>query len=209
MKKITFVCTLLCVSLTASAQWTGGLKVGLNLSQQKWDVSVDIPGVGSNSDTQKLKGTGFHVGGYLTKMIKENISFQPELMYSQIKVDDEDTELTLNYISLPVLFGYGVESNKLFFQAGPQLGLLLSSDPSEMKEDEYMKSIDFSFVLGMSLNLDKLNFGARYVFGITNIVQPKLINETEAELETLFGPVDLDMSIKNNYFQLSVGYKLF
>lgn len=200
MKKILPSLFILCFLVTTTfAQRSGGLKGGLNLSSQKWEVKIS-----GGSGSEKLEGVGFHVGGYLNYALSDVMSLQPELLFNVLKVSQDGTDLTLNYISVPVMFGYGVEANKLIFQAGPQLGVLVSTDPSEMKDDSYVGSIDLSFDLGVQVNFGKFNISGRYGIGLLNIVEDKFNEELSAELGM---PVEL--SIKNNNLQFSVGYKLF
>ena len=84
------------------------------------------------------------------------------------------------------------------------MGVLLSTDPSEFRDDNYYKGIDFSFALGAQVNFAKFNITVRYAIGLSNIVEDKLSDELELALGA---PVDL--SIKNSNLQFSIGYKLF
>ena len=201
MKKILFTNVLLLTAVVSFAQLSGGLKSGVNFSNQEWKISLSGFGAGS----EKIKGVGFHVGGYLNYKLSEVISLQPELMYNMLKFDSEDSlKITLNYLSLPVMLGFGVENNKFIFQAGPQIGFLLSADPSDFKDGEYIKNIDFSFAFGGVLNLGKFNIGIRYAIGLTNLAKDKLSEDFED-----FLGIPMDLSVKNNNLQFSVGYKLF
>ncbi|MFZ2907229.1 MAG: porin family protein [Cyclobacteriaceae bacterium] len=199
MKKIMFLAIMLYSTQVVLAQVSGGIKGGINLTNQKWEVEFQ-----GDSDSEKYNGTGFHIGGYLTKSLSDVVTLQPELMFNVLKADVEDEDFTMNYISLPIMLGYGVENNKLILQAGPQLGVLLSTDPEEMKEDDAIKAIDFSFNFGGTINFDKLNLSVRYSLGLANLTGDALIDELEAFLGE-----DIDLKIKNNNLQLSVGYKLF
>lgn len=200
MKRILLSLFIICSVITVtSAQLSGGLKGGLNLSKQKWEMEFL-----GQSFSQTLDGVGFHIGGYLQYALSEKLSLQPELIYNSLKVDQDGEEISTNYLSLPIMFGYGVENNKLVFQAGPQIGLLLSSDPSEIKDDDGFKDIDFSFNFGATVNLSKFNLSVRYSLGLLNLTGDSLTEELESE----FGE-DIDLSIKNNNIQFSVGYRLF
>ena len=199
MKKIQLLILLLGIVHLSNAQLSGGIKAGLNLTGQKWKVEFQ-----GESDSEKFEGTGFHVGGYLNHSITEEFSFQPELMFNVLKVDVQGEDITMNYISAPVMFGYGVEDNKLIFQAGPQLGLLLATDPEEMKDEDAIKDIDFSFNFGATVNFNKFNLSVRYCLGLANLTGEAL----QEELEDALGD-DVDLKIRNNNLQFSVGYKLF
>jgi hypothetical protein len=82
--------------------------------------------------------------------------------------------------------------------------MLVSSDPSEIKEDEGFKNIDFSLNLGAMVNFNKFNLSVRYSLGLVNITG----DELQEELEEALGE-DIELSIKNNNLQFSVGYRLF
>jgi hypothetical protein len=199
MRKILLIVAVLSCSHFTYAQVSGGIKGGVNLTNQKWEISFM-----GESASEKFDGTGFHIGGYLTYALSDVVTLQPELMFNALKVDLDGEDTSLNYISVPVMLGYGFESNKLILQAGPQIGILLSTDPSELKEEDAYKGIDFSFNFGAQVNLDKFNLSIRYGLGLANLTGDAL----EEELELLFGE-DIDLKIKNNNLQLSVGYKLF
>lgn len=194
-----FLLVMLATAQLVNAQLSGGLKGGINLTNQKWEIEFQ-----GDSDSEKYNGTGFHIGGYLTKSLSDVITLQPELMFNVLKADVEDEDFTMNYISLPVMLGYGVENNKLILQAGPQLGFLLSTDPEELKDEDAIKSIDFSFNFGATVNFDKLNLSVRYSLGLANLTGDALMDELEAILGE-----DIDLKIKNNNLQLSIGYRLF
>jgi hypothetical protein len=186
MKKLVF--TLFALVLTASvfAQVSGGLKAGLNLASQKYKI---------DSESESYNGTGFHVGGYVNFGLTESLSLQPELLYNSLKISDDGDDLTMNYISIPVMFKYGFADNKFNIQAGPQLGLLMSTDPSEYKDEDGIKGTDFTFNLGAGADLGKFNITARYGIGLANVAGDAFEG--------------LDLSIKNSNLQLSLGYTLF
>ena len=199
-KSLLSIIIIFLVTIGASAQISGGFKGGVNLVSQKWKFSL----AGMGSASEKFDGTGFHIGTFLNYQVNEFFSVQPELLYNQLNAEVDRQDWKFNYISLPVMFGYGLESNKFILQAGPQLGVLISTDPKEMKEDGYMKSVDFSFAVGATLNLPKIALGIRYCLGMANIADSKL----EDEFSDALGE-DVQMEIKNNNLQLFIGIKAF
>ncbi len=196
MKKLFLVITGVCCANFVSAQVSGGIKGGVNLASQKWEIKFQ-----GESASESYKGTGFHIGGYLHYSLSEVVSMQPELLYNSLKIDLEGDDLSFNYISVPVMFGYGSDNNRLIIQAGPQVGVLLSTAPDELKDEEAYKTIDFSFNLGVVVNF---NLSVRYSIGLANLTGDAL----QKELESVFGS-DIDLAIKNNNLQFSVGYRLF
>lgn len=196
MKKIIFTMLLLTAGTASFAQFSGGIKAGVNLAKQKWEVS---------GDSEDASGTSFHIGAYGNFALGGAISIQPELLYNSLKFDTKDLlgeETTLNYISVPVMFVYGFSDNKFNVQAGPQLNLLMSTDPSEIKDDDFYKGSDFALNFGAGANFGKFNATLRYCLGLSSIASDDLVDAFAA-----LGADDL--TIKNNNFQLSVGYKLF
>jgi hypothetical protein len=107
-----------------------GLKAGANYSNLAGDVT--------DEDRYKSK-FGPHGGLMLNIGLLDDgfLSLQPELLYSQKGFKYADTEFTLlgdkykytgkvnfNYLDVPVLFK--INADGLFFEAGPQIGYLLS-----------------------------------------------------------------------------------
>lgn len=199
MKNYLCLVLILCSLSIANAQVSGGIKGGVNLTNQKWEISFM-----GESASEKFKGTGFHIGGYLNYSLSEAFSLQPELLYNSLNVDLDGEKTTLNYISVPLMLGYGVDNNRLVLQAGPQLGVLLSTDPSELKDEEAYKNIDFSFNFGALVNFNKFNLTVRYAVGLSNLTGDAL----DDELDDTFGE-NVNLKIKNNNLQFSVGYRLF
>ncbi len=158
--------------------------------------------------------TSFHMGGLVEIPITESFSIQPELLYSsqgsQLKESEEfmgervsyEVKYKLDYISVPIMAKYYVIDG-LGIEAGPQFGILVSakgdyeisglgmseSGTEDIKDE--LKKLDIGLGLGASYRLDMgVFFGARYVLGLTGISDSG----------------DEDATIKNNVFQLSVGY---
>ena len=168
-----------------------GVKGGLNIS------NVKASGGGLSLDTKAL--VGFHLGGYLTAMLTENLGIQPELLYStQGDVYDvlgSSFTTHLNYITIPVLLRYNI-NDMISFHAGPQLGLLTSANvvsgntTTDVKDQT--NGTDFSLAFGGTIDLPmKINLTARYCLGLSDI--DKNSNSTT----------------KTTNFQFSVGYKIF
>jgi hypothetical protein len=188
MKKSFIILGAILLSVSTFAQLTGGLKAGVNLASQKWEVS---------GASETYNGTSFHVGGYVNYVVNGAVSIQPELLYNSLKIDLDGDNVTSNYLSVPVMLMYGIMENKINFQAGPQIGILLSTDPSEFKSEDGFTGIDFGLNVGAGGNFGKFNVTARYGLGLSNIAGSALTDAISG------------ISIKNNNFQISVGIKLF
>lgn len=191
MKNLSLFLILSVFTFTSCGCHYYGLKSGLNVST--------INGDGTKDFQPKL---GFVAGGYYEICIDDYVSVIPEIQYSQQGAkysDNIDTEGTikLDYIHLPVMAKYKL-TNELTFEAGPQVGLLLSAkdnfkspiDSGLIDIKEELNAIDFGANFG--LNYDFQNgwlLGARYSLGLSNI------NKTS------------DVIHKNSVFQFSVAFK--
>lgn len=189
MKKSLLILVVAMIAFTASAQISGGLKAGVNLTTQKWEFS---------GSSESESGSSFHFGGYLNLSLSDAISIQPELLYNSLKISDADFDITTNYLSVPVMFVYGFADNKFNVQVGPQIGFLLSTDPSEIKDADAYKGTDLTLNIGAGASFGKLNITARYGIGLSDI------NDKWGDIIE-----ESDLTIKNTNIQISLGYRLF
>ncbi|WP_372754564.1 porin family protein [Mariniflexile sp.] len=158
-----------------------GAKAGLNFASIGGDDVGDQDG-----------RTAFHVGGIAEIVFSDKFSFQPELLYSSqgSKETYEDSfekgeyVLKLEYINIPLMAKFYVAEG-FSIEAGPQIGLLLSSkyeyeyfdkedsfynESGEEDAKDYTSGIDFGINAGVGYKLASgLNFGARYNLGLSNI----------------------------------------
>jgi hypothetical protein len=201
MKRILLIFFSVVIFVTTSAQekkTSFGIKTGINMA---------IFSASINSEASWL--TGFHFGGYMKTSLSEKIAFRPELYYSSQGQKDEyiqppngpsigETTTKANYINVPLLFEFG---NKVSFQAGPQLGFLLSATEKgtvqgqDVDDDlkDIMKGTDFSLVLGSGVQLgNNFNLGVRLNLGLSEVF--------DGSGENGFP------SIKNRVFHFYIGY---
>ncbi|MGO4819715.1 porin family protein [Flavobacterium sp. W22_SRS_FP1] len=192
-KKIIVVLLFSLFSTTVFSQKTKreegiiiGIKGGLNISNFIGNV-----------EDQGMR-TSVHLGLLAEIMISDNFSIQPEILYS--KQGSTHTGIVpgfyrtkLDYISLPVEGKFKIVG-KLSFEAGPQLGILMSSrlktSNSNAKIDT-IKTIDFGINAGLRYNINDAAFiQGRYVLGlIDNGVTGDSNNQNS-----------------NSVIQLSIGY---
>jgi hypothetical protein len=176
MKKILFTMFAVCLVFAASAQFKGGLKAGLNLA----NTSGDIEGA-----DQLIS---FHVGAYGQFSLSDAMTLQPEVLYYGAGDKEGDDEIKFSYLAIPIMLKYNL-GETFNLQVGPQIGLLLSTDPSELKD--VMKGTDFGLNIGAGASFGKFSVDARYSLGLANV-----LDVSGAE-------------VKNNVIQLSLGYQLF
>jgi len=155
--------------MNASAQgFHIGAKVGTNINK--------IAGRSFNDEAQY----GLSAGGFAEIDFAKKWGIQPELIWNQSKTtttnDPESVipgafanqDITLNYLSIPILLTYRPVP-VLSLQAGPQFGILLNQTNFVDNVKDAFKKGDFSLVGGAQVNLGGFVVGARYFIGLTNI----------------------------------------
>jgi hypothetical protein len=189
MKKLVLMLTAIAATFSfANAQGlSGGLKAGVNFANQK----VEFDGGSLSADAL----TSFHVGGYLTFGVSEKFGVQPELLLNMVGSKSDDIESKATYISVPVLAKFS-PAPIFNIHVGPQFGFLMSAKTDGEDVKDSYKGLDLGAAIGAGVDLPMgLNFTARYVLGLSNIAD--------------MGDDSGDYKVKNNVFQISVGYKLF
>lgn len=208
---LTAVMGIIAFGTTVAQEVSLGVKAGGNLSS----LSGDVEGMSFLP--------GFHAGGFAEIKLSEKFALQPELLFSmeggkssfkfqssEVSMSSEE-KLKLGYINLPVMAKYYVTEG-LSVELGPQIGYLISAKSEyefsstfegitiedSGKEDvkDFMKKTSFGASVGLGYTMkNNLYFQARYHLGLSNI------NDTEDEEDGYLA------KIKNNGFQLSVGFK--
>lgn len=170
MRKITLLLiTILSINLHAqkSKREEGiviGIKGGVNFSN--FIGAIEDQGTRSS----------IHIGLLAEIMVSDNFSIQPEILYSKQGSTYTGNipgffRTKLDYISLPVEGKFKI-TDKISFEAGPQLGILMSSrlkTNNLNSKIEGLKTLDFSINAGLQYNINKGAFvQGRYVFGLTD-----------------------------------------
>jgi hypothetical protein len=188
LKKVTLVALLTAIGAGAFAQsqFSVGLKGGLNFA------NLDVKSISNTYDNR----TGYHAGAFAL-MKFGNIGIQPELIFSQqgstVKVNGADLESNFSYMNIPIMVKlYTVAGINL--QAGPQFGFLMN-DPVVVDDNQEIqgaiKKSDIALGLGVGWDLPfGLTIDGRYNLGLQNVSD------------------DPSFDIKNQVFQVSVGFKL-
>lgn len=192
MKKVLLSLALVAgISASASAQATFGVKVGGSLT--------NITGTaGGKSIEDNANKFGAHGGLVANFSFGDALSVQPELLFSMKGTQDSKEskyKLNLNYIDIPVMVQYN--AGGLFFEAGPQLGILASAKATDGTNDTDVKSVlntvDFGYAVGLGYKVESGPMvGLRYNGGLTNLIKN--------------ADVAKDNTWHNSAFQLYVGY---
>jgi hypothetical protein len=191
MKKLALVISILLVNLDCSAQFSFGVKGGVNASNI---VIKDLP-TNQNYDPESL--IGIHLGVLASVSLSERFSFIPELQYSQRGTKYIDNgfsgTIKINYLDLPLVASYSFRSIAIDF--GSQISTRLSSSV-----DAY-KDFDFGLIGGLRFNLGNNFFTlGRYYYGLAVISEIKYMD--------LFGNTLATAKMYNRSFQIGMGYKI-
>lgn len=195
MKKLLFICVLLCLAIGANAQkWQHGVKAGMNIS------TVTLP---DNSRSPINAGfvVGCNVGAVINYNINERFAVEADLMYSMQGCKEIVVFLTYppqyargrstrsHYLVLPVAGKVNIYKG-LYAECGPQIGFLCEWKYDDQSTLEYDNRFDFSLFGGIGYKITKdLYVDARYIHGFT-------------------GTSKLHGGEKNRNIQISVGFYL-
>ena len=187
MKRIICVAmfvSMLLVSATGHAQFSYGVKGGVNISSVK--LSKEI--------ISSENVTGFYIGPMMELMVPLlGIGFDASVLYSQKGIDSELESLKTDYIDVPVNFKwkFGVPVLKGYLAAGPTVGFRVGGDkfweaPGNIANQIKSKSFAAGLNFGAGIELFKhLQVGFNYGLGLTENYQIYKAGEsTEAKTHT-------------------------
>ena len=167
-----------------------GFRGGINLA----NMTLESEGVSLEPGST----LAFHVGITYDKMINENLTFRPGLLYSakgyNFEIDgfDENFEGSFNYLEVPLDFVY--KAGAINIHGGPYLGLLLSAEAGEEDIKDESQSLDFGLNLGLSYDItSQIGIGVNYGLGLANVA-----NTEEGD----------DSTAKHKVIGIFVAYKL-
>jgi hypothetical protein len=143
---------------------TLGVKGGLNLYN-----------IHNDNNTSYDQRIGFNIGllGHIHR--DSQWAIQPELVYSAQGAKNHN----LGYLNIPVLLQYMFD-NGFRIQAGPQLGLMVSSD-----NDNAYKPLDIALSVGVSYVVPSTGFGLdlRYNHGLNDISESSDVKSTNRGIQ--------------------------
>ncbi|WP_165963663.1 outer membrane beta-barrel protein [Hymenobacter radiodurans] len=192
---------LLLITSTASyaqlVRLRPGIKVGGNLSS----------GVGRDVENSKFR-VGYHGGATLNLSVGERFSLQTEGLYT-IKGDKSlaygpNILAELRYLDGLALLRYTVTD--IFFEAGPQVGRLLSVNSNLASVAEFsveegpFRQLEYGYAVGFGYqDPGGLSAGWRYLGGLSNIFKAVQFSETETQ----------QLQARNGALQFYVAYRFF
>ncbi|GAB3726559.1 porin family protein [Hymenobacter agri] len=183
------------------------LTTSLNYAAQAQDVSLGLKaGATYASFTGEQAGNpdglfGFQGGIFANIGLSRMVAFQPELLYSQkgAKVKDVTNASTrLSYLDVPLAFH--VNADGLFFEAGPQVGILLAAKsevgPQSVDVKNQLNPFDAGYLVGLGYQRKTgPGIGLRYNGSFSNLPKSSTV-----------GGVTTQQHIRNSVFQLYLTY---
>lgn len=161
----------LLISHLMMAQFHLGVKAGANISK-----------VEGKSFKEEFS-YGYHLGGFAEIGLAPKLSFQPEVLFSQVSstldsnyksiyenvITSNQSKVKLGYLTIPLLLDYKF-LGPIHLQAGPQVGILMNKDKNFLQNGtDAFKNGDFSMVAGAQVKLAQLRITGRYIIGLHNI----------------------------------------
>ena len=200
MKRQILLISMLFVTMMSFSQISFGPKVGINLSRLSTDIGETI------SDIKEQSKSGFQIGAFVR--IGNKTYIQPELLFSgrggKQELTHEIGTDKLNYsiqtLDIPVLVGTKLINTplaKIRIYAGPVASFVLSKTLSineieQIEEDIKLKNAIWAATFGAGVDVMMFTFDIRYELGLNDL------NDGSAGIN----------SIKNNMFNISLGWKI-
>ena len=192
-KLLSLFAAALFVSTASIAQFHLGVKAGANITK-----------VEGKSFKDEFR-YGYSLGGFAEIRLNNKFVLQPEVLFNQYAtrldsnyknvyedVFNSNTNIRLNYISIPIVLNYKLVGSFLSLQAGPQFGILIDQNKTVLQNGaNAFKSGDLSFLAGVQVKLGAIRVNGRYAIGLNNI-----------------SDLPDDDKWKNQGFQVSVGLAL-
>ncbi len=213
MKRLLLViflfCSLCILQIGLNAQTNVSMRAGLNLATLVQNSPIDD---GLDFDIDEFKfATNFHLGVAFDLPFSYSLMLQAEVLYNLkgtriLSPNGQESKLNLTYLSLPLLLAYRPhESIRILF--GPEIDYLLGASQSSntgtpVDATNAYEDFAIGITLGVAYHMESgLNIGIRGHYGGTSVRPALRITGDNGE--------DLgDLTSKNMYFSLAVGYSL-
>lgn len=191
--KLLSLFALVLITQAAMAQFHLGVKAGTNITK-----------VDGKSFKDEFR-YGYHLGGFAEIRLGNKLVLQPEVLWNQYAtrldsnfshvyqdVFDGNSNVKLNYLSIPILVNYKLIGKFISLQAGPQFGVLIDQNKTLLQNGgNAFKQGDFSMLAGVLVRMGPVRVNGRYAIGLNNI-----------------SDIPDDNKWKSQGFQLSVGLAL-
>lgn len=176
LRTVALLALLVLTTQSAQAQTAQpqiGLRAGGNFAQLRGESNL-----GDGATGRKF---GFMVGVSAEMPVSSSLSVQPELLYAQKGGTEDDVDVNLNYLELPVLVKYALPVGGRFvpsLYAGPYAGYSLTREieidgGGSESADDFIKRFDYGAVFGVDLGYRfagrAATVGLRYDLGLANV----------------------------------------
>lgn len=176
MKKLLLFLLVVAMVPVAQAQFSFGLRGGLNFSRLP-EKTYTLNAPQNQISTLSESYTGFHVG-VVSQISLLGIFIMPELLFvssgHDLKLEKDGEEIfyqqKFSQIDIPVLVGTKI--GPLRAGVGPVASIMLNSRsdlPEEAGFKERFNPATYGFQLGAGINLGNLAFDLKYQFGLSNL----------------------------------------
>ena len=171
--KLFSLIAALLLSQAMMAQFHFGIKGGANI------IKVD------GKSFKEEFNYGYHLGGFLEIGLGSKWGFQPEVLFNQYSTTldsnfkhvyqnvfnpNYQSNVKLNYLSIPLILSHKFLGNFLTLQAGPQFGILINQNKTLLQNGgDAFKHGDFSLLAGAQIKIAAFRITGRYVIGLNNI----------------------------------------
>lgn len=169
--KLLLLFAAVLVSAASMAQFHLGIKGGANITK-----------VDGKSFKDEFR-YGYHLGGFAEIRMGNKFVLQPEVLFNQYAtrldsnfknvyqdVFDGNSNIKLNYISIPIVLNYKLIGSFLSLQAGPQFGILIDQSRTTLQNGaDAFKKGDFSMLAGLNFKVGPIRINGRYAIGLNNI----------------------------------------
>ncbi len=169
--KLLLLFAAIFVSAASMAQFHLGIKGGANITK-----------VDGKSFKDEFR-YGYHLGGFAEIRMGNKFVLQPEVLFNQYAtrldssfknvyqdVFDGNSNIKLNYISIPIVLNYKLIGSFLSLQAGPQFGILIDQSRTTLQNGaDAFKKGDFSMLAGLNFKVGPMRINGRYAIGLNNI----------------------------------------
>lgn len=173
-----------------------GIKLGANFSKLEGSVFDDTYRTGFLGGA--FGGVKFGKYGVSAELLysRTRFTYNPgsldKSFFSDTTKFDDENSFAVSNLSIPILFNIKLVG-PIWFQVGPQYTSVISigDENGFLKDvDAVFKNGDISGVAGLQANISKINIGARYIMGFSNMNNASGVGD----------------SWKNRTIQLHVGY---
>lgn len=197
MKKlVTVICLIGMMAFSVKNAEAQDTRIGLKGGVTYYKGTINFAGFEESSNS----ALGFSAGIYAEFPLSDYISVQPEVLYSQKSIEEEDeflggsNQTTFSYIDVPVLLRVNIPlegSVSPFVTAGPYAGYLMDAknDLDEQTEDisEYIEDLSYGVLFGAGVQFGNFNVEVRYDMGLSNIYNEDLFMDEFNDLDDFDG----------------------